>query len=296
MQTQILNEFSKNYNKSTPYLKDRISYAAKIANNYEWVRNKIDYYSRHHLSYNERKKQLEINYNLYNGQYEEKDYAYLFKQFGFETELKNATFKHFDIMSEPLREIVGEEERRPFEPMVVAINADAVIRKREEKAKLLQQYIYMKAIAPIMEQAEQVPPEQREQFLKENTPEEIEKLMTKKYKSPEETQAQRLLNWLSKKEYLNRKFNLGWKDVTIGAQEVYYVTTENGHPTVKLINPKNFIFDSSEENIFIEDGEWASYEHYLTITDIYKQYGEYFTEKDRKALEEYINDYLYNLD
>ena len=152
-------------------------------------------------------------------------------------------------MSEPLREIVGEEERRPFEPMVVAINADAVIRKREEKAKLLQQYIYMKAIAPIMEQAEQVPPEQREQFLKENTPEEIEKLMTKKYKSPEETQAQRLLNWLSKKEYLNRKFNLGWKDVTIGAQEVYYVTTENGHPTVKLINPKNFIFDSSEENI-----------------------------------------------
>lgn len=108
MQTQILNEFSKNYNKSTPYLKDRISYAAKIANNYEWVRNKIDYYSRHHLSYNERKKQLEINYNLYNGQYEEKDYAYLFKQFGFETELKNATFKHFDIMSEPLREIVGK--------------------------------------------------------------------------------------------------------------------------------------------------------------------------------------------
>lgn len=296
MQTQILNEFSKNYNKSTPYLKDRISYAAKIANNYEWVRNKIDYYSRHHLSYNERKKQLEINYNLYNGQYEEKDYAYLFKQFGFETELKNATFKHFDIMSEPLREIVGEEERRPFEPMVVAINADAVIRKREEKAKLLQQYIYMKAIAPIMEQAEQVPPEQREQFLKENTPEEIEKFMTKKYKSPEETQAQRLLNWLSKKEYLNRKFNLGWKDVAIGAQEVYYVTTENGHPTVKLINPKNFIFDSSEENIFIEDGEWASYEHYLTITDIYKQYGEYFTEKDRKALDEYINDDLYNLD
>lgn len=300
-----IKELSQNYNRHSNrvHLKDRISYAQKIANDFEWVKNKIDYYDGLTTDRYERRSKLKINYELYNGQYNEEDYAHLFKPFGFETDIRNSSFKHMDIMSEPLREIVGEEERRPFDPIVIAVNSDAVVRKREEKSRLIQQFIVQSADALIEQQLAEkesmsgtMPPEKREEAKKALTPPEIEEYMKKKFKLPEETQAQRLLNFLIKKENLRYKFNKGWKDVTIADREVYYVTTENGHPVVKLTNAVYFDSDNSDTVDFVQDGEWATYETNLLISEVYKQFGEFFTEKERKELDDYVDTNLMNLD
>jgi hypothetical protein len=49
------------------YGTDRLSYKKKIANDYEWARAKMDYFSNQYNYYTEKKEKFKINYELYNG-------------------------------------------------------------------------------------------------------------------------------------------------------------------------------------------------------------------------------------
>lgn len=284
-----INNLTNIANKSYS-LKERVSNAEKIANNYEWVRNKVDELNSLALLRTAEKQKMELNYKLINGEYDESVFEYLWKPYKYESDIKTAKFKHMDIISSPLREIIGEEERRPFDPSVIGVNGEAVIARRTEKAKLVSQYIQNSLINKLKAQEEQgtLSEEQKQISLGE-----IEEHIKKEFKLPEETQAQQLLNWLIKKEKLKFKFNQGWGDVIKVDREIYYITTRNGHPVVELVNPMEIIYSNSPDNFFIQDSNWVVRERMRSITDIYNDYSD-IEEKDRKILDDYLHNNMSN--
>ena len=297
---------------STDYLKDRISFAKKKANNFQWAKDKADYYDSFNTrqKWSEKYNRLKANYDLYNGIWDAEDYEYIQNPFGVDDFTTPTKLEHIDIISLPLREIVGSEIKRPFRFSAVAINPEAASKRRRERLSMLKDYVYQQAIAPIVEQVNakyeqagqstgqptEQPTEQDQQLEQKKkeeidamTPEDISRYMEKSFKLPEETLAQKLINWLIKDQNIHYKFNKGWEDSVKSAEEVYYVGIRNNRPILDVVNPLNFNYDKSPDVDFIQDGEWATYEQMLLISDVYDRYGEHLSESDRKKLDNHFS-------
>lgn len=296
------------------YLKDRISYGKKKANNFNWARQKIDYFDSFNTTQSTKYAKVQANEDLYNGIWDPEAYSYIENPYDIPDFTTPTKLEHVDIISLPLREMIGSELKRPFKPMAIAINPEAASKRRRERLKLLKEYVYQQIMGPLQQelamkyqeqaqsqaqpqdpeqQGQQQSPEQMQQQMQQEletmTPEEISRYMKESYKLPEEEAAQKLINILIKDLKLHMKFNQGWHNAVNHAEEVYYVGIRNGEPVFDVVNIAFFNYDKSNDVDFIHDGEWATYEQVLLISDIYDRYGEYLTEKDRKKLDNYFD-------
>ena len=95
---------------------DRLSYKKKIADNYAWARQRMDYLCNQYNYYNERKEKFKINYELYNGRMDFTSYIntgnIIENELGMdipEIEINQSDFIHFPILQNVLHDLEGEE-------------------------------------------------------------------------------------------------------------------------------------------------------------------------------------------
>jgi hypothetical protein len=239
-------------------------------------------------------KRMRVNYELYNNIIDLRDFAYVCQPYGAESGELPADMTNRDIISGKIKALEGMEMKRPFSWKVIATNKEATTRREQEEFKRIREFVVSQIMQPIeqqlreakmqeskgkqLSQQEQQQIEQQvQQELKAQTPKEVRTYMERKHQDPAEVQAQQLLQYLTKKLDIPRKFNKGFKHACISGKEVYWSGIMNGEPAFSVVNPLFFDYDKSPDTEFIEDGEWAVCEYRLTPSQIVAYFGKEMT-------------------
>jgi len=240
-------------------------------------------------------KRMKVNYDLYNNIIDKKDFEYVCKPFGAQAGELPADFSNKDITSPRVKAVLGMEMARPFSFKVQAVNPEATTRKEEKKFGMIKEYVTNSIMLPIQQELElkyqqesqgkeltkeqqgQIK-EQMAQELKSLTPPEVDKYMSREHQDPAEALSQQLLNYVVQKQDVKRKFDKGWKHVTLAGLEIYWIGQVRGEPTAQVVNPIRFDYDKSPDLDFIEDGQWAVAEYRMSPDQIVAQFGSELTE------------------
>ncbi len=250
----------------------------------EWGKSCINYYSNYRYTNgsnlrSDRFKKL-INYDLYNGKVNHKDIETICDPLGVNTSSTFAArFQHYDIISEPIRLLIGEETKRPDNHIVVSESPDDINRKtsaiKEKIFQALQQGLAYQ-IDPNADPNNPPPP-----------PEEITK--HEKYTPSDviESKANKILKSLKKKLNTRLLFSQGWKDALIAGEEVYWVGVENAEVAMRRVNPVNLTVILDGDTTFVDDAIAVVEERMLAINTILDEYGDILSKEDVEKLENY---------
>lgn len=250
----------------------------------EWGKSCINYYSNYRYTNgsnlrSDRFKKL-INYDLYNGKVNHKDIETICDPLGVNTSNTfSARFQHYDIISEPIRLLIGEESKRPDNHIVVSESPEDINRKtaaiKEKIFNALQESLAYQ-IDPNADPNNPPPP-----------PEEIVK--HEKYTPSDiiESKANKILKVLKKKLNTKLLFSQGWKDALIAGEEVYWVGIENDEVAMRRVNPVNLTVILDGDTTFVDDAIAVVEERMLAINTILDEYGDILSKDDVDKLENY---------
>lgn len=287
----------------------RLTRKQKNANDKRWFKDQVDtldkvaFANGGVFAFNEggsgvsEYRRMKINYDLFNNTINKSDFEHVIYPFGKDIGELPADFTNKDIVSGKIKALLGMEMRRPFNWKVVATNEEATTRREQEESKRLRDYVVSSITTPIRVELEQkyaaeakgkeLTPEeaqaiqqQIEQELATLTPPEVKLYMRREHQDPAEVLSHQILEYLVQKEDIKMKFNKAWKHGLISGREIFWVGIINGEPVVKVINPIRFDYDKSPDVDFIEDGEWACYEMYMTPSEVIKYFGPEFSTKE----------------
>lgn len=309
---------------------DRLTERQKESNEKQWYKDWVNLCSARGGSDDnflltkegfQHRRDININYDLYDGKIDKKDFEYLYNPYGVEAG-QPVDFTHKDIVSKRVKTIEGLEMARPFGYRVTAINAEATTRREQEEAGKIREYIVQQIMQPIQEQAmndaqaqtEQLQmqlqqaqasgasPEEIQQLqaqmqqaqqeaeqkaqmqIEAMTPDEVKKYMKRERQDPAEVLMTHILNYMKEKQNVDRKFKEAWRDMAIAPFCCVWVGELNREPTMEVIDPRGFRYKASNSSIYIEDGMWASYERYMTPSEIAAEYGDELTDDEFSSI------------
>lgn len=287
----------------------RLTRKQKESNDYQWYKDNINNFCSRTENYifdfledetfvGNDKHRMKSNYDLFNNKVNMKDFEAVCYPFGKDSGKPKTNFTHKDIVSGKIKALIGMEMRRPFSFKVLATNPEATTRKEQEEFNQIRDFVIQEITAPIRQQImqekqnsqQQVPEEQLnqeiEQEVQARTPQEVKLYMEREHQDPAELLAHQILEYLKEKEDLRNKFNLAWKHGLLSSKEIFRACIENKEPVLKVINP--LYFDCGEFEHNIEDAEWASYDEFLTVSEIVNRFGDVLTNEDIDSLYEKV--------
>lgn len=153
---------------------------------------------------------------------------------------------------------------------------------------------------PTEEQLQQLE-QQKQQIIQEaqakieqSKPADIDRYIQRKFRDPAEILCHQLLQYIIRSQDVLEKFNLGFKNGLISGRTIFWCGILNEQPVLEVINPLGFSFDRSNHLSRIEDGEWASYERYMTPTQIVEFFADELQDEDiDKIYEAYNSSHIY---
>lgn len=223
------------------------------------------------------------NYNLFNNKIDKTDFDYVLNPFNLSKEkIKEfnfpASLQSYDTWSKYLFLLLGEESKRIFNPIVMAINDDAVSQKQKQKKEEILQVLQQMLMA-------QVDPSSVDPNNPPPPPEELERYQHYTPKMMQEVIAERLLNHYYRKEYLDNTFNTCFKDVLIAGEEIVRIDKIGDGPKVTRVNPMEIWYQLNNNSEILDDAEKIYERNQLTVSEIIDQFYEYLTPEQIDELE-----------
>lgn len=229
--------------------------------------------------------ELQSYYDLYNGIYNEKDLKYVTNPFDQDDGFP-ATAQDYNIIRPKIDLLLGEETKRPFN-YVVCRTSDIASSDVQNKAKqMLLDYMQAAMMAKLGPE-EQARFQEALQSGEIQTPEEIQKYITKDYKDIAEITAYQTLKFLYKKLDMQHKFNRSYLDVLVGGSEYFYTGIRNGEPYAERVNPKEFTY-ANEDVEYIDEASWCVRRMVMSYSDIYDQFYDILDEKQLDKILELV--------
>lgn len=242
-------------------------------------------------------KRKKVNYDLFNNILNLADFEYVCQPYGSEVGELPASMVNRDISSGKIKAILGMEMKRSFSWKVVATNPEATTRREQEEFGRVREWVVNQIMQPIREQAEiesqkqmagqELTAEQQKQIqaqiaeqTKARTPAETKKYMEREHQDPAEVMSHQLLEYLTQKCDLKRKFNEAFKHGLLSAQGTMYVGIMNGEPQAWNVNSLRFNCDKSPDTPFTQNGEWATCEYRMTPSEVVSHFGDEMTNKE----------------
>lgn len=306
-------------NNSLEY-KHKLTRNEKEANNKQWFKHNVDMsenivntiFSTSDGNKVSDFKRMKVNYDLFNNKINKKDFEHVCYPFGKNVGELPADFSNKDIVSSKIKALIGMEMKRPFAWKSVAVNEEATTRKEQKRFGMYRDFVINSIMQPIKADIEkqyaqtlnnkELTKDERDKIeneiaeqLRVKTPPEIEKYIVREHQDPAEVLMQQLLQFLFLKQDISVKFNKGWKHGLISGKIIFWVGIINGEPVLKVINPIRFDFDKNIDNEFIEDGDWATYEMYMTPSEISRYFGDEFSDIELEEICENNNNYHDNM-
>tara|TARA_R110002020_G_scaffold233207_4_gene444986 strand:- start:4649 stop:7144 length:2496 start_codon:yes stop_codon:yes gene_type:complete len=248
------------------------------------------------MTYNGRssKYRKQINYDLYNGVLDQKDFEYVVSPYGYGKDEFPANLQHYDIISPKLQLLLGEEIKRPFNFRVVSHDPESISKVEEVRKELMMEFLYNVLIPPqeqeqqqqqMQQMQQQGASEEEMQMAQPKTPAQIEKYITYEYQDIREKQGQSILEYLVRNQNLASKFNNGFKDALVAGEEVYWVGEVAGQPVVRLCNPLDVRVILDPDSPWIDDAQSIIEERWLTLSTVLDEYHDHLSPQDIDKLE-----------
>lgn len=216
------------------------------------------------------------NYDLYNNIISREDFKYVTNPYGLDDEFP-ARLHNYNIITPKLNLLAGEEMKRPFNFRVAAVNSDAVSQLQEKRKQLLLEYLESELINELVGMGVNVTDPNTGETM---TPEQVEKYLNYTESDIRESTANKIANYLVKKENLEFKFNKGFKDALIAGEEFFYIGIDGDEPICESVNPLDFDYDKNPDIDFVQDGQWARHTKYCTPSEILDFYHDDLTDDD----------------
>lgn len=271
--------------------KQRVSYTAKITNNYQWCRDTMDNLLLNYATdqgvvnaYQSDYDRMLSNYQLYNNQINQADFERECNPLGlnvgqFENEIQpyNKTYNKIQVL-------LGEELRRPFNFRVVLTNPDGIKTKMAHKDAMFRNYVNSK----IQEVLTSMQVELGEDMFDPNTlvdPRELDTYMSTTYLDAREILGSKLLEYLVKALDIKDLKNDAFKHGLISGLESAHIDVINGEPVISPLNSLGLFYHKSPEVKYIQDSLYAGYRTYMTSGDILDTFGNDLDEDALKKID-----------
>lgn len=224
------------------------------------------------------------NYNLFNNKIDKADFDYVLNPFNLSKEKLRefnfpASLQPYDIVSPYFQLLLGEESKRMFNPLVRAINEDAISEKQQmKKAEILQtlQQMLMGDLDPSQIDPNNPPP----------TPEELVKYQNYSPKMMRESVADKLLQFNLRKENVYKIFNDCFKDALVAGEEVARIEKVGKGVKVTRVNPLEIFYVLNNNSDELDESEKIYERNFLTVSEIVDQFYEYLTDDQITELEQ----------
>lgn len=297
----------------------KLSYEDKKAKNWEWLKEWIDYYADGSYSYGEQidVEKTMLNYRLWNGRGVYKtDVSSPFNSRELEEEgyfFNGDDIPHFDILIPIGKSLHGQQQMTALKPIVTDSSAHNVNFKKKKKLELYQQWIQETKVKPLQDRAfqewlqennitdpSQLVPELQEKMQQEveqrvqsMQPSDIERYMSKDYKSPRETLLQQITDFVLRRDKIKYWTDENFKHMLISGVQLYETGIKHNKSFFRILNPIGYRSGGPESAHFEEDMDWQVYTEKITLATLFKDHGHELTEKDIKKLKNFDVDNSY---
>lgn len=221
--------------------------------------------------------EMQKNYDLYLGIFDEKDLKYVTDPFD-QADGFPAMTHNMNIIKPKIDLLVGEETKRPLRFNAVRTSQNAISDVQERMKSMLVDYILATSMASYSE-------EEKQKYIQMMNngeimpPAKILSFIENDYKDVAESSAYHSLRYLTEKLSMQNEFNKGFSDLLKSATEVHYVAVSNGEPYSERVDPRYFAYDRSPDLEYIEDGDWAARKMILSYTEAYDRLYDKIDEK-----------------
>lgn len=221
------------------------------------------------------RKSKKINYDLYSDILDSTDVAKTVDPLGLESTYTPAKMQNYPICNPKIDLLVGEEIKRKFDWRVRVINDDAISSKEKQLAGDLA-----KIIGEYISKGDYDEEELQKRLI------EFEKYKNYEFQDVREQTGTWILKHLYEKQRLKSKWDKGFKDALLGAEEIYQWDIIAGEPVFIKHNPLNVFTQRSGESPYIEDSEIIVIDSYYPPGKVIDEYHEYLTPSDISKIEE----------
>jgi hypothetical protein len=287
-------------------VKQRVSYATKAANDFQWGKDNISGFSMYESAYpvyspnasygSSRLDMMLRSYRLYNNEINSSDFEEELNPFGFNIGQRKDKIMPYNKAHNKINVLIGELLKRPFNYKAVFTNIEGAYAVRDERMRLVKEYViseiqkegelsYLEGqnLAPEELQTAQQQIEQK--YAGVMNPEQIDEYLSKTYAEPREVKSNKILANLVKKLAIQDKKKDSFKHGLLSDEEHCWVGVVNGKPCLKVLNPLGVVFQKSPEVKYVQDGSFAGYRTVMSLADIFDTYKN-LKAADIKKLEE----------
>jgi hypothetical protein len=267
---------SRILNYNTPI--QRLPYKQKTK---QWRIDNIDAADKHSLYYSESiRKSLKnkiINLNLYDGKVDIRDLTEVVNPYQLDASFIPDNIPHHPILVPKVNLLLGEEMKRRFDWKVVVSNSDAVTKKEEDKKKELMNRLT--------------------QFLQSNYAEdelesklgELEEYMKYDWQDLREKMANQILRHYYQEQDFESKFNDGFKDALLVAEEIFQIDLIHNEPVLEKLNPLKVYSIGAGKSNKIEDSSMIVIEDHWSSGKIVDYFHDELKVKDIDYIKDYHN-------
>ncbi len=215
------------------------------------------------------------NYNLYNNKIDKRDFDYVVNPFNLSKESMKefqfpATLQPYDIISQYFNLLMGEEMKRPFKPVIRAVNESVLSEKQKQKKDEI-----MQSIQEIFANPDGSPPDLLLKY-QNYTPKDIR-----------ESVAEKLYTYYTSRNNLPELFNNCFKDALCVGEEMADVSQIDDMPKVRRVNPMEIYFLLPNNSDKIDEAEKIYERNRLSVSEILDEFYEYLTPEQIADLEDY---------
>lgn len=215
-----------------------------------------------------RKERMFINYELYNGNFNEEDLKHVTNPFKVDDGFP-ATPQDINIVRPKIDLLIGEESKRPRNINIIQTNDDVISSLLDKKTQLVREFV----LAQINEELGGQPNEQM-------NPDQIDRYLKEDLKTIAERSALDIINYYWERLNIPNELLKGFKDGLIGGETIWYNGIVNGNPTFERCNPIACDYDQNSDSEFIEDRDWFLRRFEMTPASIYDRFYDLMEESD----------------
>lgn len=248
----------------------------------EWRKDNVDSGDKHSFYNNESVRQSLknkiINYRLYDGIVDIQDLVSITNPYHQDASFIPDNIPHQPILVPKVDLLLGEEIKRRFDWRVIVSNSDAVSKKEDDKKKELKNRLVQFITSNYPEE------EQESRF------QELEDFMKYDWQDLREKMANQILRYYYQAQDFESKFNNGFKDALLVAEEMYSIDIVHNEPVLERLNPLKVHTVRSGKSSKIEDSNLIILEDHWSPGKII----DYYHDELKPADIDYISDYNNN--
>lgn len=263
----------------------RVSYEAKVKDNYAWAKQCIQYYIRqsnfYAVGYNKLlyQRNIQMLYDVYNNNIPEEYFHYITNPLGStQAQFTNfpAKIRPYNIIRPNIDLFLGEFNKRYFNYLVVVEGGEGYNRYLEGLSAALRENLNQHFINKLNELGADTGLPSKEVVL----PEDVERHFQVNFRDNIAIDAKKWLGLFEKRESVRETALLLFKDWLIAGECYSYKNVDHEEVTYRRVSPLFIDYDKSIDSQYIEDGQWATELQILTMGDIIEMFYDEFEDAE----------------